>query len=75
MDPKPTDDDSIPVFDYEADIVVQMPGNAKPSTYRIPVKAGDPVEATARAIDEWKTRTEPCDVRVKKITPKTEKKE
>ena len=53
---------------YEAEFTVLMPGNAKASTYRISVLAGDPIEATARAIDEWKTKTEPRDVRVKEIT-------
>ena len=59
---------------YGADITVLMPGNQKPSTYHIEVGAAEPIEATARALEEWKTRTEPRDVRVRKLDPPKEEK-
>ena len=56
-----------PEKEYEATFDVVMPGNTKPSAYKIAVKASEPIEAMAKAIDEWKQRTEPSDVRVKEI--------
>ena len=56
-----------PDKDYEATFDVLMPGNAKATSYKITVQASEPIEAMAKAIDEWKKRTEPSDVRVKEI--------
>ena len=60
---------------YGADITVIMPGKATPSTFHIEVEAEEPIEATARALDEWNSRTDPssCEVRVKKINSKDPK--
>jgi len=53
--------------EYEATFNVLMPSNVKTTTYKITVKAGDQVEAMARAIDAWKAGTEPTDVQIKEL--------
>ncbi len=55
---------------YEAIIEVQMPGQTKTNGYKIIVHDADGlVDATQKAIAEWKSRTDPKDVRVKEIVP------
>ena len=56
-----------PDKDYEATFTVLMPSNQKSTVYKIQVKAREPVEAMARAIDAWKAATEPTDIQVKEI--------
>ena len=66
MTDKPVPD--FPDKDYEATFDMLIPGNQKSTSHRIVVQAGEPIEAMAKAIDEWKTRTDPTDVRIKEIT-------
>ena len=56
--------------EYEAEFTLVLPGNVKPTTHKIRVTAFEPIEATAAAIDQWKTRTEPRDVRVREVQKK-----
>jgi len=53
---------------YEATIEVLLPSNQKVTSYKLTVKAGDPVEATARAIAAWDDATSAKDIRVKELT-------
>lgn len=55
-----------PVIDAEARdgnfvviIKTLLPGNQRVTDHAIPVKAGNQVEAIARAIEEWKDKTSP----------------
>lgn len=59
-----------PEKDYEATFDVLMPSNAKATVYKLNVKAAEPIEALAMAIEEWKRQTEPADIRVKEIKSK-----
>ena len=56
--------------DYEAEFTMVLPGNAKASVHKIHVAAYEPIVAIAKAIDEWKARTEPRDVRVREVPKK-----
>ena len=53
---------------YEATIEVLLPSNQKVTSYKLIVKADDPVEATARAIAAWDEATTAKDIRVKEVT-------
>jgi hypothetical protein len=44
---------------YTVTITILMPSNQKATLYPITVKAGDQIEAMARAIEEWKEKTSP----------------
>lgn len=57
----------IPDKDYEATFNILMPGNVKVTTYKIAVKACDPIVGMAKALDAWKEATEPSDVQIKEI--------
>jgi predicted secreted hydrolase len=65
------DSADVPAKDYEATFTVLMPSNQKSTVYKINVKASEPVEATARAIDAWKEATNPTDIQVKEIRKAT----
>lgn len=48
-----------PSYNYVVTITILMPSNQKSTQYPITVKAGDQIEAMARAIEEWKDKTNP----------------
>ncbi len=54
---------------YEGAITLIMPGQVKPGTYRIQVKAPDRVTALALIEDEWKMRMNEISVAVSKVKP------
>lgn len=56
---------------FETIFDVIMPGAARTTNYKIVVDAENPVDAMSKGIAEWKTRTEPRDVRVKEIVVNT----
>lgn len=61
-------DADFPDKDYEATFDMLIPGNQKSTSHRIVVQAGEPIEAMAKAIDEWIVRTKPTDVRIREIS-------
>jgi len=52
---------------YDVAITVKMPGNARPTTYHLPVDGYSPVDAISQGISDWRKDTEPKDVQVKEI--------
>lgn len=52
---------------YKGAITLVMPGQVKPSTYRIQVKAPDRVTALALIEDEWKLKMNEISVSVSKV--------
>ena len=52
-------DADCPQNSYVVTITILMPGNQKATLYPIAVKAGDQIEAMAKALEEWKEKTNP----------------
>ena len=52
---------------FETIFDVLMPGQTRTTNYKIVVDAENPVDAMSKCMTEWKSRTEPRDVRVKEI--------
>ena len=57
--------EEMPEKDYTVSITALMPGAAKETTYKIPVKARSNAQALVQGEEEWRRATEPRDVRVK----------
>ena len=52
-------DADCPANNYVVTITIQMPTNLKATVYPISVRAGDQIEAMAKALEEWKEKTNP----------------
>lgn len=59
--------DEIPKTKYECVITVKLPGQTRPTGYKIPVDAYDNMLAVRAAQDVWRKCVEPRDVHVKVI--------
>lgn len=55
--------------EYEGAITLVMPGQVKPSTYRIRTKAPDRVTALALIQDTWREKMDDIAVAVSKVKP------
>jgi fatty acid-binding protein DegV len=54
---------------YEAVVEVLLPSNSKSTAYKLAVRAGDPIEAMAKAIDEWNAAVIARDIRIREVSP------